>query len=114
MELIPIPGAEVYYDEHFLQPEEALLFNTLLSKCAWERRKASFGYAVPRDEAYYGDPRNALHIFAARVQAAALDTGIAFAKSPSRGGHTHSGLYQLGFAKVGLQRRALQSVSGWK
>ena len=56
MELIPIPGAEVYYDEHFLQPEEALLFNTLLSKCAWERRKASFGYAVPRDEAYYGDP----------------------------------------------------------
>lgn len=57
MDLIPIPGAEIYYDDHFLPPEEATqLFNALLSKCAWERRKASFGYAVPRDEAYYGDP----------------------------------------------------------
>ncbi len=57
MELIPIPGAEIYYDGHFLPPEEATdLFATLLRKCAWERRKASFGNAVPRDEAYYGDP----------------------------------------------------------
>jgi alkylated DNA repair dioxygenase AlkB len=57
MELIPIPGAEIYYDEHFLPPEEATeLFNTLLDKCTWERRQASFGHAVPRDEAYYGDP----------------------------------------------------------
>src|ERR1700732_3075363 len=57
MEFIPIPGAELYYDQHFLQPEEAtLLFNTLLSKCAWERHRASFGHPVPRDEAYYGDP----------------------------------------------------------
>jgi alkylated DNA repair dioxygenase AlkB len=57
MDSIPIPDAEIYYDENFLQPEEAtLLFNTLLSKCAWERRRASFGYSVPRDEAYYGDP----------------------------------------------------------
>lgn len=57
MESIPIPGAELYYEQHFLQPEEASqLFYTLLSKCAWERRRASFGYAVPRDEAYYGDP----------------------------------------------------------
>jgi alkylated DNA repair dioxygenase AlkB len=57
MDSIPIPGAEIYYDENFLQPEEAtLLFNTLQSKCAWERRRASFGYSVPRDEAYYGDP----------------------------------------------------------
>jgi len=57
MELIPIPGAELYYDQHFLQPEEAtLLLNTLLSKCAWERHSASFGHPVPRDEAYYGDP----------------------------------------------------------
>jgi hypothetical protein len=56
MELIPIPGAEIYYDEHFLPPEEATqLFNTLLSKCAWERRRGSVGHAVPRDEAYYGD-----------------------------------------------------------
>jgi alkylated DNA repair dioxygenase AlkB len=54
--LIPIPGAELYYDPHFLQTEEATqLFNMLLTKCAWERRKASFGHAVPRGEAYYGD-----------------------------------------------------------
>ena len=57
MELIPIPGAEIYYDEHFLPTEEATqLFNALLSKCAWERHRASFGHTVPRDEAYYGDP----------------------------------------------------------
>src|SRR6266702_6403011 len=57
MELIPISGAEIYYDDRFLPPEEATeLFNTLLSKCAWERRRASFGHRVPRDEAYYGDP----------------------------------------------------------
>jgi alkylated DNA repair dioxygenase AlkB len=57
MEFIPIPGAELYYGPHFFQPEEAIqLFNTLLSKCAWERRRANYGNAVPRDEAYYGDP----------------------------------------------------------
>jgi alkylated DNA repair dioxygenase AlkB len=57
MELILIPGAELYYDRHFPQPEEAtLLFNTLLSKCAWERHSASFGHTVPWGEAYYGDP----------------------------------------------------------
>src|SRR5437868_1819863 len=56
MELIPIPGAEIYYDDRFLPPEEATqLFNTLLSNCAWQRHRASFGYTVPRDEAYYGD-----------------------------------------------------------
>jgi hypothetical protein len=55
--LIPIPGAELYYDENFLPPDEAsLLLDTLVSTCAWERRKAPFGHAVPRDEAYYGDP----------------------------------------------------------
>jgi alkylated DNA repair dioxygenase AlkB len=57
MNPIPIPGAEIFYDEHFLQPEEATrLFHALLSRCAWERRKDAFGHAVPRDEAYYGDP----------------------------------------------------------
>ena len=57
MEFTPIPGAELYYGPHFFQPEEAIqLFNTLLSKCAWERRRANYGNAVPRDEAYYGDP----------------------------------------------------------
>src|SRR5438477_3087365 len=56
MELIMLPGTELYYDSHFLPPEEAtLLFDTLMSKCDWKRRRASFGHAVPRDEAYYGD-----------------------------------------------------------
>jgi alkylated DNA repair dioxygenase AlkB len=57
MEPVAIPGAEIYYEEHFLSSEEATtLFNTLLAKCAWERRKTSFKSSVPRDEAYYGDP----------------------------------------------------------
>jgi alkylated DNA repair dioxygenase AlkB len=56
LELIPIPGAELYYDKHFLPSEEATqLFNALLSKCAWKRHKTPFGAPVPRDEAYYGD-----------------------------------------------------------
>ena len=56
MNLIPLPGAELYYDKCFLPPEEATqLFNALLSKCAWKRHKTSFGHPVPRDEAYYGD-----------------------------------------------------------
>lgn len=28
----------------------------MLSKCAWERHRASSAHTVPRDEAYYGDP----------------------------------------------------------
>lgn len=57
MEAILIPGAEIYYEKNFLNSEEAtILLRTLLAKCAWERRKTSFKYAVPRDEAYYGDP----------------------------------------------------------
>ena len=57
METIPIPGAEIYYERNFLSPEEATtLFNLLRTKCAWERRRTSFNSAVPRDEAYYGDP----------------------------------------------------------
>ena len=57
METISIPGAEIYYDRNFLAAEEATkLFDVLQAKCAWERRKTSFKSAVPRDEAYYGDP----------------------------------------------------------
>jgi alkylated DNA repair dioxygenase AlkB len=57
MEAIPIPGADIYYEKNFLNSEEATsLFHLLRDKCAWERRKSSFKYAVPRDEAYYGDP----------------------------------------------------------
>src|SRR5437773_12161937 len=56
MESIAIPGAELYYEQHFLPPDDARgLFDILLKKCAWARRKASFGHAVPRDESYYGD-----------------------------------------------------------
>ena len=58
MRAIPIPGAEIFYEKNFLNPEEATtLLGTLLAKCAWERWKTTFKYAVPRDEAYYGDPR---------------------------------------------------------
>jgi alkylated DNA repair dioxygenase AlkB len=57
MERIAITGAEIYYKKDFLSREKATdLFNILLSKCAWERRRTSFKTAVPRDEAYYGDP----------------------------------------------------------
>ena len=57
MEAVLIPGAEIYYDRNFLSTEEATdLFDVLRTKCAWQRHKASFKYAVPRDEAYYGDP----------------------------------------------------------
>lgn len=57
MEAIPIRGAEIYYERGFLSGEDATaLLNTLLVKCAWERRRTSFKSAVPRDEAYYGDP----------------------------------------------------------
>jgi alkylated DNA repair dioxygenase AlkB len=57
MDTIPIPGAEIYYEKNFFSAEEATaLFNLLREKCTWERRKSSFKYAVPRDEAYYGDP----------------------------------------------------------
>src|SRR5437763_11742254 len=57
MEKITLEGAEIYYAERFLPPDEAArFFDALLSKCAWERHQTSFGNAVPRDEAYYGDP----------------------------------------------------------
>ncbi|HEX8892249.1 MAG TPA: alpha-ketoglutarate-dependent dioxygenase AlkB [Terriglobales bacterium] len=57
MESVNIPGAEVYYDRNFLSIEEAtVLFDVLRTKCAWQRHRASFQHAVPRDEAYYGDP----------------------------------------------------------
>src|SRR6266700_3563848 len=57
METISIPGAEIYYDRNFLPADEATkLLDVLQAKCAWERRRTSFKSAVPRDEAYYGDP----------------------------------------------------------
>jgi alkylated DNA repair dioxygenase AlkB len=57
MESLAISGAELYFEKNFLAPDEAtILFQTLLSKCAWERRRTSFKSVVPRDEVYYGDP----------------------------------------------------------
>jgi alkylated DNA repair dioxygenase AlkB len=57
METISIPGAEIYYDRNLLPADEATkLFDVLQAKCAWERHRTSFKSAVPRDEAYYGDP----------------------------------------------------------
>jgi alkylated DNA repair dioxygenase AlkB len=57
MHLLPISGAEIYCEAHFLAAEEATqLFEMLVSKAGWARHKASFGHTVPRDEAYYGDP----------------------------------------------------------
>jgi len=56
MEVMPIPGAEIYYDREFLRAEEAtILFHILRTKCAWQRHRSSFNHAIPRDEAYYGD-----------------------------------------------------------
>lgn len=56
MEPLPIPGAELYYDEDFLpRPEASRFFDALLVRCAWQRHKGPFGYPVPREEAYYGD-----------------------------------------------------------
>lgn len=57
MELLPIPGAEIYYEKTFLPPDEAArFFHVLERECAWTRRQGPFGHPVPRDEAYYGDP----------------------------------------------------------
>ena len=57
MERIVITGGELYYEKNFLSTEEAtVLLNSLLAECRWERRTTAFKNAVPRDEAYYGDP----------------------------------------------------------
>jgi alkylated DNA repair dioxygenase AlkB len=57
MQPVAIPGAEIYYEEDFLSAEEATtLFDALVAKCVWQRRRTSFKSFVPRDEAYYGDP----------------------------------------------------------
>lgn len=45
------------YDENFLPAEGArVLFNVLLTKCAWQRHRTSFKSLVPLDAAYNGDP----------------------------------------------------------
>ena len=52
-----VPGAELYYDRDFLSRDEAdRYFEILMTTCAWQRHRTSFGTAVPRDEVYYGEP----------------------------------------------------------
>ena len=105
METIPIPGAEIYYDKNFLSSEEATtLFNVLRTKCAWERRRTSFNHAVPRDEAYYGDPGTDYIYSRREYKPLAWIPELLFS---GRRGHSRSCLFQLGLAEAGLQRRTL-------
>jgi alkylated DNA repair dioxygenase AlkB len=51
-----LPGADIYFDEHFLDTEDATqLFNLLSCRPEWTRR-AFMGRSVPRSEIYMGDP----------------------------------------------------------
>jgi alkylated DNA repair dioxygenase AlkB len=119
METIPIPGAEIYYDKHFLSAEEATtLFNVLRTKCAWERRRSSFQYAVPRDEAYYGDPgtnytysRREYKPLAWIPELLSLKTGVEEATPAAA--YSNSGLPRLGYNAVlcNLYRNGNDSVS---
>ena len=114
-QVTPIPGAEIYHDEHFLPPEEAtLLFNILLGKCVWERLRGFVRARSASRRSLRRRSRNGLHVFAAGVQTAPLDTGIALVESPRRRGHSGGGLCQFELAEVGVQRCALQCVSEWK
>ena len=108
MGTIPIPGAEIYYEKNFLSPGEATtLFNVLRTKCAWERRRSSFNYTGPRDEAYYGDP-GTKYIYSRReYKPLAWIPGTAPLEDSGRRGHSRDCLFQLGFAEAGLQRRTL-------
>jgi|SRR5215475_380109 len=64
---LDVPGAELYYARDFLTANEAdHYFESLLKKCDWKRHRTSFGPAVPRDEAYYGD-ENAHYTYSRRA-----------------------------------------------
>lgn len=55
--IVPLlPGAEIYFDDHFLDVENATqLFHLLSGHPEWTRR-AFMGRPVPRAEIYMGDP----------------------------------------------------------
>jgi alkylated DNA repair dioxygenase AlkB len=56
IEILSIPGAELYFDERFLTADRAnTFFDVLFKNCTWQRRNGPFGHPVPRDEAFYGD-----------------------------------------------------------
>jgi len=111
MEPVAIPGAEIYYEENFLSAEEATtLFNTLLAKCARERRKTSFKGSVHRDEAYYGDPGTNYTYSRREYKPLAWIPELLSLKARRRG-HSDRGLCQVESLETPLQRRPLQSLS---
>jgi hypothetical protein len=90
METVPILGSEIYYDKDFLPPEEAtVMFRLLQEKCAWERPKSSsFKCAVPRDEAYYGDPGTNYTFPRSEYEPAGVRSRITLAYAAPRTSHT--------------------------
>jgi alkylated DNA repair dioxygenase AlkB len=111
MELIPITGAEIYYEPHFLQPEEASqLFNTLLSTLPWERRKGQFGHPVPRSEAYYGDPGTDYTYSRRQYHPLAWTPELLSLKARVEQATPENAYANWGLPKLGLQRRALQPI----
>jgi alkylated DNA repair dioxygenase AlkB len=106
METISIPGAEIYYDKIFLSCEEATaLFNELRTKCAWERRRTSFGNAVPRNEAYHGDSETNYRYSRRKYKPLAWIPELLSLKARVEGAtpeaaYSNSGLTRLGYNAV--------------
>jgi hypothetical protein len=79
----------------------------LRTKCARERRRASFNYAVPRDEAYYGDP-GTNYIYSRREykplawipELLSLKTRVE--EATAEAAYSNSGLPRLGYNAVPL------------
>lgn len=106
MQAIAIAGAELYYEERFLAPEEATrFFDALLEKCDWSRRQTTFGGPVPRDEAYYGDPGTE-YTYSRREYrplpwiAELLALKARVEQATPRGAYTNSGVPALGYNAV--------------
>src|ERR1035441_7650771 len=105
METISIPGAEIYYDKNFLPTEEAtILFDILLTNCAWQRHRSSFKYAVPRDEAYYGDPGTNYTYSRREYKPLAWIPELLSLRTRCRRGHSRNCLFQFELAEAGLPR----------
>ena len=108
METILIPGAEIYYDKKFLPAEEAtILFNNLLTKCHWQRHRSLFKYAVPRDEAYYGDPGTNYTYSRREYKPLTWIPELFSLKTRVEGATPGVAYSSFGLAEAGLQRRAL-------
>jgi hypothetical protein len=108
METIPIRGAEIYYDKNFLPAEEAtILFNILLRNCAWQRHRSSFKYAVPRDEAYYGDPGTNYTYSRREYKPLSWIPELFSLRTRVEEATPRNCLFQFELAEAGLQRRTL-------